>query len=356
MKILIISAESDRPEASLYVELARRGIEVVIISAPTCPFQEFFKENGLRVITHSGGGRVSPKTILFLRMVIKTEAPDVCHFTNTRLLSNGLIASLGLKAAITAYRGTSGHLNRLDPLSWLTYLNPRISKVWCVSNAVRDYMISVGVPRERTSVIYKGHNAEWYRCDSPPSLRQFGIPEGSFVVASVANVRPVKGIDVLITAFKSLKEDQSIHLLLMGKTNGIEEVLSRLDPSIRACVHLTGFVAKPYELLYGCHVFVMPSIAREGLPKALLEAMAVGIAPIVTNVGGMPEVVRDGVEGLVVPPSNPSSIAEAIIRIKRDENLRSKFSLASKRRISEAFSLNDTVIKVVEMFGEVTAN
>jgi glycosyltransferase involved in cell wall biosynthesis len=112
---------------------------------------------------------------------------------------------------------------------------------------------------------------------------------------------------------------------------------------LRQRVHFTGYRIDAPAIVRSCDVFVMPSRAREGLPKAVLEAMAQGVPPVVSAVGGLPEVVRDQVSGLVVPPAAPRPLAEAVIRVVNDTQLRTMLSRGARATVAGDFSIERTV-------------
>ena len=99
-------------------------------------------------------------------------------------------------------------------------------------------------------------------------------------------------------------------------------------------------------------VFVLPSI-HEGLAIALIEAMALGKPTVVTRVGGLPEVVKDGQEGFVVPPGRPEALSTAIITLLQDPTLRESFGSAAQRR-AEAFSIEAAVDRIETVYEELT--
>jgi glycosyltransferase involved in cell wall biosynthesis len=199
------------------------------------------------------------------------------------------------------------------------------------------------VPPERLVTIYKGHAAEWYEGQPAVHLGQFGVPPGVPVVACTANMRPVKGVDVLIEAFQFVAAQTEAHLLLIGEVRDVR--LERLVErgGLRQRVHFTGYRIDAPAIVRSCDVFVMPSRAREGLPKAVLEAMAQGVPPVVSAVGGLPEVVRDQVSGLVVPPAAPRPLAEAVIRVVNDTQLRTMLSRGARATVAGDFSIERTV-------------
>ena len=94
-------------------------------------------------------------------------------------------------------------------------------------------------------------------------------------------------------------------------------------------------------------VFVMPSLEREGLPRAVIEAMAQGIPAFVTDVGGMPEIVVNGECGLVVPPNDPEALSQAIISLAKDTSLCRRFSDNASMRIRDHFNIQATIRETV---------
>ncbi len=210
------------------------------------------------------------------------------------------------------------------------------------------------LPAERLVTIYKGHNLDWYT-DAPGDLTEFGIPPEAFVIGCVANVRRRKGIEYLVDALAELPEDWRAHLLLVGEMNA-----PYLDKRIAASpvadrIHKTGRRVDGPSLSAACDVFVMPSIKREGLARALIEAMAYGVPPIVTDCGGSPELVVDGVSGFVVPVRDSRAISHAIRRLHEDPALRDRIGRAARRRIGEAFRIEDTIEQTIALYRSLVA-
>src|SRR5690606_17850887 len=123
-----------------------------------------------------------------------------------RALSNGLLAVRPFPhVKVVAYRGIVGNVSLLSPVSWLRNLNPRIDRIVCVAEAIRRHFLDLRLlgyrlPPEKFITIYKGHDPAWYR-GSPADLTEFSIPPDAFVVGCVANMRPRKGVEVLVRAF-----------------------------------------------------------------------------------------------------------------------------------------------------------
>jgi glycosyltransferase involved in cell wall biosynthesis len=103
------------------------------------------------------------------------------------------------------------------------------------------------------------------------------------------------------------------------------------------------------DLLAACDLSVLPS-ESEGLPNAILEAMAAGVPVVATCVGGIPEIIENGQNGLLVPPQNPQALAEAILRILRDSNLAMRLACAGQERTRAHFSFDRVVRELQQLY------
>jgi len=208
------------------------------------------------------------------------------------------------------------------------------------------------MPAERPVTIHKGHELAWYTA-TPADLTDYGIPEGAFVVGCTANYRPRKGIDYLIDAIEALPADAQVHLVLIGYMDA-EKLTARIEKSpIGDRIHRVGYVDNAPELSAACDVFCMPSTKREGLARAIIEAMAYRVPPVVTDAGGSPELVVDGVSGFVVPPRDAQGLADAIEKLYREKDLRQRMGEAARERIATDFRNEDTVRKTIALYEEL---
>jgi glycosyltransferase involved in cell wall biosynthesis len=355
MRILALATTLDRPEAAIFAGLHRMGTYVHVVGTPSAEHRATLEEAGVPITQFSFRNRLDIGGMLLLRRLTRTLSIDVVYALSNRALSAAVIALWNRPVKIAAYRGTVGHISWFDPSCWVTYLNPRVSKILCVSKAVEEYLASVGIPRERTTTIYKGHDIEWYR-STPPERSEFGIPKDAFVVGCTAVMRAVKGIDDLVNAVALLRSKlPNLHLLLIGsiKDPDIKHHIEQFPEPDR--IHLTGFRDDATRLATLADVVVMASKNREGFPKSVIEAMSQGVPAIVTAVGGMPELVDHGNAGLMVAPMEPSSIADAISLLHNDPELRVRLGKAAQERIATAFNINHTTAKMHAVFAELTS-
>jgi glycosyltransferase involved in cell wall biosynthesis len=237
----------------------------------------------------------------------------------------------------------------------LTYLHPRVAGVWCNCRAVAEPLERAGVPRDRLFVIYAGR--PFCERTMPPDAnvrRELGIPADAVVVGFAGNMRPVKGVDVLLEAALVLQEFASIHWLLLGRVEDPRVAELVMHPAIRKRVHCLGWREDAERLLTGMDVFAMPS-RSEGFSRAISEAMEAGLCPVVTRVGGTPELVRDGVDGLVTPAADAAALAAAIGRVAGDARLRKALAASARERMRTEFTVERMGEKILSMYRSVLA-
>lgn len=168
---------------------------------------------------------------------------------------------------------------------------------------------------------------------------ELALAPGELLIVSVGNLYAVKGHAVLIEALAKLRERSEWRVAIAGR--GEEEPRLRAQAAalgIGDRVHLLGFRDDVADILAAGDVFTMPSLS-EGLPLALVEGMSFGLPVVVTRVGGVPEVVTDGVEGSIVPPSDAGALASALGALLQDEPRRHQMGAAARTRAIRDYAL-----------------
>jgi glycosyltransferase involved in cell wall biosynthesis len=355
IKALCITEDPDRPTTATFAGLQRAGVDVTVVCPAHSELKPFLEENGVKILTIPLRKRFDREAVRLLRAELESGGYDILHLLGNKGLQNGLAASRGLPVKIVAYRGIVGNVSFFSPVSWLRFLNPRIDRIVCVADAVRDYFLAMRpaflrIPAERLVRIYKGHSLDWYRT-APADLAAVGVPPGSFTIACVANYRPRKGIEVLVEAFERLPEAWGAQLLLIGGGMDAPRLARRIAASRAASrVHVLGFRRDAPALTAACDVFALPSTKREGLARSLIEAMAYGVAPVVTDCGGNSELVVHGTSGLVVPVADAPALAAAIARLHDDADLRRALGTAARERIRTSFRIEDTIAQTLALY------
>lgn len=359
IRSLCITESADRPTVQTFVGMHNAGIEITVVCPANHPNNAVLQDAGVPTIDIRLPKNFDKDGIAKLRAELIRGDYDILHTFNNKAVTNGLRACKGLPVKVVCYRGIVGALGFLDPMSWMRYLNPRIDRIVCVADAIRRHFLQMRpaflrMPATRPVTIHKGHLLEWYDAE-PADLGQFGIPDDAFVIGCTANYRPRKGIDYLIDAIGMLPADIPAHLLLVGRMDA-EKLTARIAASSAGKrIHRVGFRADAPELSAACDVFCLPSTKREGLARSIIEAMAYRVPPVVTDSGGSPELVVDGVSGIVVPPKDAAALAAAIEKLYRDPQLRSRMGNAARDRIATDFRNEDTVRKTIELYQELVS-
>lgn len=297
------------------------------------------ERGALRVFPYELRHKLSLKAARGVRRAIAETEPDVVQAYGSRGLAHTVIAMTGMKRRplLVTYRGITSVPSRWRAEDWLTYLSPIIDAHACESQASMDGLLRAGVPRERCFITYNCLT----RPPQPPKSRQaltaLGVPPESFVVAMVANFRRVKGGDLLLEAARRCADLPNTHFLLLGEPRDPRLVRLAADPEIAPRVTLAGFRPDAMDLASAADLFVMPSRA-EALCVALLEAMSLGVCPVVSDAGGMKEAVRHGVDGVVFPKGSPDALAEAIRSLQSAPGRREAYGRSARERFAEVFS------------------
>lgn len=192
--------------------------------------------------------------------------------------------------------------------------------------------------RDRVEVVVHGIDVEGVqrqRAHRAGVRRELGVGDGDVLVGTVANLRRSKGYPDLLEAALALSGETGLRLAFVAVGQGPLEARLRercrtlgLDQS---SFRFLGYREDAVRVAAGFDLFVLASI-HEGLPIAMLEAMALGVPVVATRVGGIPEVVTDGVEGLLVPPARPDLLAEAIRTLAADAGRRAAMGAAAAER------------------------
>lgn len=358
MKTLWITSHKDtlnaiRPEAETLLGLARAGVECEIMTQGDSVYRDAMEAAGITVIDFVPKHKFDRKAVRFIQSHLERGGHDILHLFNNKAIANGVMAARNLPVKVVSYRGQTGNVHRYDPVSWLTHLNPRIDRVICVAEAVSVSLRELRTDPDSVVTIYKGHDLSWYT-DRPADLSRFGIPAEAFVVGSVANYRPRKGIEVLVEAASHLPPDLPVHFLLVG--GGTDN--SKLGKLIAASpyagnFHVAGFRRDACSLIAACHCSVLASLKREGLPKTVIEAMVYGVPPVVTDTGGSAELVVHGETGFVVPPGEPEALARSIQYLCEHPSEAEAMGRLARRRIDECFNVHQTVARTLELYREL---
>lgn len=286
--------------------------------------------------------------------LLRQLRPDLVQTYNSGALDVAPVAKLaGVHRVIHAERGRSAedpNGERRKYLAMRRWLAPFIDRYLAVSRDLRDWLTDkVGIDPERVVYLPNGIDAAGFavspvRKSARPLLGSFA-PPGTILVGTVGRLDPVKDQVGLVAAFKLLCEALphmrgTLRLAIAGEGSErrpLEAQIVQLGLEEQVC--LLGNRDDVPAILPEFDIFVLSSIA-EGMPGAVLEAMAAGLPVVATDVGGVREVVSPGITGSLVPAGNPAALSRALSNYVLDESLRIQHSSAGRRAAETRFSLD----------------
>lgn len=284
-----------------------------------------------------------PAAIRGLRHVIEAEQPALLHVNDIWWVPQTLRAATGRGISIAA------HVRQeIEPSKVSRYELRRVDLVIAISEQVRRSLQLGGVRPERVRVVYSGIDCSTLSSDDSGQQAKFrlGLPTDALVLGTVANLFSRKGYHVLLQALpRILASVQQAHYLVVGK--GDTEYERRLQSLARELgvadrLHFVGFQSSVGPCLAAMDLYVHPAL-MEGFGIAVLEAMAMTRAVVATAVGGVPEIVRHGETGLLVPSGDSEALASAVIQLLTEPEQRARFGKAGRERVLKDFTVEAMV-------------
>jgi len=325
--------------------LAREGHRVILATFLPDPRQDMAGELVLSASDRVAFAFRSPWSFGQLRPLarfLRRFRPDV-------VVSESLVSTVPLKLVrpfVPSFRLVvregnvllrHGILNRT--FAWFTEW--MVAAYFVNSQAIRSDLIDHGISPKKVSVIYNGISPSFFeppRQDSVTMREQLGIPAASFVILHIGSMSsPQKAQDVVLKAVAQTPGLNDAAVVFVGDGH----LLARFRASAEELQlsHRTFFVGNRSdvrELLHAADVFAFPS-RWEGMPNAVLEAMACGVPIVATPAGGIPEILRDGQTGLLVPFDDPGALGASLMRIRTDPGLAGEMAERAQKAVASIF-------------------
>lgn len=232
-------------------------------------------------------------------------------------------------------------------------------RITCVSKSVAQFAeLSIGLPSDKLVVIPNGVDvADFGALPSQQMARSYaGLPLDATIVGAIGRPRPVKGYHILLDAFARLAPSwPAAHLVFVG--DGPDRpmlVAMASEQGLQSRVTFLEDSSSVPHLLPALNLLVIPSLF-EGMPNVALEAMASGLPVVATDVGGTPEVVLNGVTGLLVPRNDSHQLGQAIEALMRDPVLARRLGIAGRQRVAEHFDIASTVRMTEALYDDLLA-
>ena len=242
-------------------------------------------------------------------------------------------------------------------LRWLARrILPSAWRVVAVGEDVRRFLSDrIGIPPERMEVIHQGLSVPDEKSDEDAAWREsLGLGQNSGpVIGHVARLTAVKDQEGLLRAFARVLHVRPDARLVIVGDGELRDRLAALSAELGLdrAVRFLGFRSDVERILKAFDLFVLSSYT-EGLPISLLEAMAAGRPVVATSVGCIPDLLRNGAAGVLVPPRSPETLADAILKLLSDPSARMAYAQAGRREVETRFSLNKMVQRYESIYRE----
>lgn len=312
------------------------GHQVKIACQPGSGILKKAVENGIPVEEVVIRGQFDLRAIRDLYRLIRKHGITV---VNTHSGKDTWVGSLAAKLAGVPLLIRTRHLSLPISTSPLNFVHHLADGIITTGVSIRDEMVRVnGVSPDRIISIATGVTLDRFdplTADGAKARRELGIADDCQVITMVAVMRGMKRHDLLVQAAAYLKMDfPKVKYLLVGEGPGYENIKNMIAAAgLQDDFILTGYRGDIPDILSASDVVVLTSDRNEGVPQSLSQAMAMERAVIAAPVGSIPELIHDGETGLLAQTGNALSFANAIGRLLKDEDLRSRLGKSARKHV-----------------------
>ncbi|SOB75151.1 Glycosyltransferase involved in cell wall bisynthesis [Marinobacter sp. LV10R510-11A] len=339
--------------------MAPEGVEseILCIDGQIGPIGETLQQSGVpvhKVVRKQG---FDWSLIAAIRKRLRAGRFDVVHCHQYTPWFYGWLGAIGTRARVVFTEHGRFYPDRYRYKAAL--INPLVAlltpAVIAISEATKEALTKYEfIPGRKIRVIYNGiAPLNRNECEAQRVREELGIPPEAFVVGTVSRLDPVKNQKMMLTAFHAFSEKHPDAYLLMVGDGPDKAMLVALagQLGISGRTIFTGFLNRPEHHLSAMDVFLLSS-HTEGTSMTLLEAMSLGIPAIATRVGGNPEIIENGVTGILTEPDRYQFFASALEILHKDASLRSCLGSAALQRFQDRFSARAMVCQYEEIYGE----
>jgi glycosyltransferase involved in cell wall biosynthesis len=302
--------------------------------------------------------------ILALVSLYRRIRPDVVHHVTMKPVLYGTIAArvAGVPAIVNAVTGL-GYLfvdgdvrqrilrRAFTTLGRMAFRHPRMRFIFQNPDDLGDFL-DAGLTTEAESALIRGSGVDTRVFAAVPE------PEGPPVVVLPSRMLWDKGVGEFVAAARQLKSAGSpARFVLVGDPDPANPQVVPAE-QLRAwdeegVIEWWGHRSDMPAVFASCHVVTLPSVYREGVPKVLIEAASCGRPLVVTDMPGCREIVRDGQNGLLVPPRDSAALAAALERLIADSELRREYGASGRALVKREFAIEHVIERTLDVYGEL---
>ena len=329
----------------LHKELVKEGINSLFVSNKDAEILIRCKNDNLPFYEKSMFGELDIISAYKLSKLCRRNNITILHAHSAHSLSIGLFIKLFYPSLILiGVRRVDFSIGK-NIFSRVKYNSKKINRIICISDFIRTVLIKDGISEDKLITIRSGVDINKFDKVFPSEKfrENLGVKPNEILIGTVAAFAGHKDYPNLLTAFAIVRKKlDNIKLCLVGDgplKKEIEKIADQLG--ISKDVIFTNFVENVGEYLKAFNIFVLAS-RKEGLGTSLIDALSVGLPIIATNAGGIPELIKDDKNGILVEAKNNIKLAEAIINLINNPQKQKELSIAAKSS-AQKFSIEETV-------------
>ncbi|MCK5146604.1 glycosyltransferase [bacterium] len=352
-------AGTEKHVLQLAQRLDRDVFDIFIACFEEGPLLEQFSDMGIKAHAFPKKSRIDIRATFSFYKFIKNNKFDIIHAHGSQL--PGWLGRLAnIPVIIETRHGLRLSDNTFKHMSPLTYWHQRLkvalsSTLLTVAETDRQILITqFGAKPTQVHNIYNGVDASVIAKEAYQRKlirKQLGLTDQDWLVGTVARLTPQKGLNYFIDAMSILKKmNRCPHCIIIGDGPEKEPLMAQSHSlGLDAFIHFLGYQQDIPGYLHAMDSFILPSI-WEGLPYAILEAMAAGKAVIASRIFGMEEIISHDKNGLLVPPCDAESLATAIFDISQNKQRAQMLGMNAQKSIQNKFSIDQMIHQISEFY------
>lgn len=340
----------------LHEGLLSHGVESTFFTKNNSAVHNYLTSKSIDVNCIDMNNEVDIKSAIKLALFAKRNFYNIiiCHCSHS--LSIALLSRLfNSNLNILAVRRVDNKINNIISKN-IKYGSSHLSKIVCVSNAILNTLIKSGLKSDKLTVIYDGIDIEKHKNYCYNQYLNFKKTDNTIVIGTIAAMENEKDYPTFLQAIRLISQKKdNVRFIALGDGSLRKEIEQKSKiMGIDKDIHFVGYKKNIDDYLSQFDIFTLIS-KREGLGTSLLEAMSTGLPVVGTRVGGIPEVIKEGINGLLVEKSNPKELANALIELIDNKDKRKMFGINSLEVVKD-FSIKRNIQEYVNLFDEVLSN
>lgn len=340
------------------LELTDPAIHNIIFCVRNKPFHQRLKETEIKHITAPLSIKIDLRYAFKLGRICKAKQIDLIHIHDPTALQLAVITDKIYDLPPFIFSKKTSFDIRQRKKTLYKYNYPKIKKILCVSKETQRISEKAIVDHNKLTTIYHGTNIHKHDMETPFKLRdKYQLENDRIIVGNVANHIPAKDLDTFINVVDRIinqeQQTQFFFVQIGTFTKITPSLLKRIEQlQLTNYIDFLGYKPRASHFIPQFDMALMTS-QSEGVPQFIYESMLHKVPVVSTDVGGIPEIIEHGINGYLAPKHDDNSLAQCILKLLKDADLRTKFVNAAYKKLVENFTTAQMVKQTVEIYKEV---